>query len=60
MEKLLAYTRVCEQVGPDEWDMFLKQIELDESEPISKLLGWMKKFDNAMGHSNFIIQKKEI
>ncbi len=58
MRKITAYSRICGQIGPNEFDMFLEQIELDESEPISKLIDWMSNFDNIT-HSNFVVIKKE-
>ena len=58
MSKVRVYTRVCGQIGPDDWDMFLHQKEFDTNEPISKIKEFMDSFKNTM-HSNFIIEIKD-
>ena len=60
MSKVRVYTRVCGQIGPDDWDMFLKKKEFDINEPISKIKEFIDSFTfKNTTHSNFIIEIKD-
>ena len=55
MSKIKVYTRVCGQIGPDDFDMFLEEKEFDINEPISKIKEFIDSFKNT-AHGNFIIK----